>query len=138
MDKIQDKKILLVEDEFSLRELYTIAFQNEELFIDTAQNGQEAIDKVESQHYDLILLDIMLPKLTGMAVLKTLKAPDSKNRNIPIIMLTNLRNDSIVREALKTGAIGYIIKANELPHEIVHIVKEFFVTGKVIVPNIAL
>ncbi len=68
--------------------------------------------------YDLILLDVMMPKLDGLGVLKGLKATPAKKANGPILLLTNLAHDPVVQEALATGAKDYLVKAEYNPDEL--------------------
>ena len=76
----------------------------------------------------LVLLDIMLPKLNGIEVLKQLMA-NEKTKKLVIVLLTNLGQDSIIKEAFNIGARGYMLKARLLPAQIADQVDEFFQTG---------
>lgn len=121
------KKVLVVEDEIFIRELYEKVLQGAGYEVTGAQDGQEGLNKAKEGKFDIILLDIMLPKMTGIDVLKEIKKdPDEKLRKIPVYLLTNLGQESIIKEAFKIGADGYLLKAKYLPNQIVSEVDAFF------------
>ncbi|OGC50359.1 hypothetical protein A2716_04090 [candidate division WWE3 bacterium RIFCSPHIGHO2_01_FULL_40_23] len=121
------KKILIIEDEIFIRELYQKVLEGAGYEVVGVQDGIEGLDIVKKQKFDLILLDIMLPKMTGIDVLKEIrKDEDEKLKNIPIYLLTNLGQESIIKEAFKIGADGYLLKAKYLPNQIVTEVDAFF------------
>lgn len=120
------KKILLVEDDAFVRDLYHTVLTKAGYEIEIANDGEEAVGMASYKLYDLILLDIMLPKLTGMEVLKTLRANDSRAKDTPVYLLTNLGEENIVQEAYKIGANGYLLKAKYLPKQLVEEVDKFF------------
>lgn len=124
------KKILLVEDEVFIRELYELALTQHGFSVDCAEDGELALQKLTqtSPAYDLVILDIMLPKLDGISVLKQMKMHDSKTKDIPVFLLTNLGLDSVIKQALSLGAQKYFIKANFLPKDIVREIDLFFQT----------
>ena len=101
-----NEKILVVDDEPSIQELLKLELEFEGFIVDTASDGQEALDKVESFNPDLILLDLMLPKINGYDVCKKVNA----EKSIPIIMLT-AKTDIIDRVlGLELGADDYMTK----------------------------
>ena len=121
------KTILLVEDEFHIQDIYRISFVKTGRYtVETASDGQEALVKLRVHVYDLILLDIMLPKVTGIDVLRAMRAPTSPTRDTPIILITNLGQEDIIKEAFKIGADGYLIKAQFTPQDVVTEVDAFF------------
>lgn len=112
-------KILIVEDDQFLAGMYVEKLENEGVFeVEEAANGKEALKKVEADMPDLILLDIMLPAMSGIEVLKNLKA-NKDTRNIAVIMLTNLNEKEYIQDALSLGADDYLIKAHFLPSEVI-------------------
>lgn len=117
-------KILIVEDDSLILRLYEKAFSFEKYEVATAADGAEALTKVKSFKPDLILLDIMMPKVNGLEVLKKLKA-DSATKKIPVVILTNLSDKKDAEKALSLGAKKYIVKADYKPKEVVDIVKGF-------------
>lgn len=123
MDEAASKKILIVEDDLFIRELYERTLTQAGYAVVTAADGQEGL-KLAKDKPDLVLLDIMLPKVHGIDVLKKLKE-DQTTKNIPIVMLTNLGQENIMNEAFKIGAAGYLVKMRFEPQEIVNYVQEF-------------
>ena len=121
------KTVLIVEDEFHIQDIYRMTFLKTGRYtIETASDGQEALVKLRAHVYDLILLDIMLPKVTGIDVLRAMRAPTSPTRDTPIILITNLGQEDIIKEAFKIGADGYLIKAQFTPQDVVNEVDAFF------------
>ncbi|KKP85714.1 hypothetical protein A2011_00755 [candidate division CPR3 bacterium GWE2_35_7] len=120
----QIKKILIVEDDEFLSSLYKELLTEEGYNVDLMKDGQTGLDVAKKGGYDLILLDIMLPKMDGLQVLKTLEESNNE-KNGPIVMLTNLGQDSIVRDALKNGASGFLIKSSMTPDQVLHEVRVF-------------
>ena len=125
----QKTRILLVEDENMLRSLYTELFEEAGYEVDTAQNGEEGLLKIQSGGYNLILLDILMPKIDGLTVLGKL-TPQEFLRNGPIIMLTQLGQDSVMEKAYKGGATGCIIKSDVSPPDLLKKMEEFLVHGQ--------
>ncbi len=125
MNNTSQLPILIVEDDTFLREMYVHVFAKDGFSMIQAEDGEQGIEVAESTNVQLILLDIMLPKKTGIDVLRQLRLPDSRAINTPIILLTNLGQESIIREAFKIGANGYILKADLLPHQVLDKVKQF-------------
>lgn len=121
------KKILLIEDDAYVRDLYKTVLEKEGYNVAIAKDGEESLDIVEQDEYDLILLDIMLPKLTGIEVLKRLKSNDS-TKSLPVYLLTNLGDEGVIDEAFKIGADGYLLKAKYLPKQVVKEVNKFFIS----------
>lgn len=119
------KKLLLVEDEEFISFIYKRQFEISGYEVDTARDGLMGISQIKNFHYDLILLDIMLPGMNGIDILKAAKS-DLTTKDIPIIMLTNLAQENIMQEAFKLGAVAYWIKADSNPSEIVQRVNNFF------------
>jgi len=117
------KKILIVDDEKNVVKALTEKLVAESFSIESATDGQEALLKVNQVKPDLILLDIIMPKLDGISVLKILKAR-SETKNIPVIILTNLYDDKKVNEVLKAGGTDYLVKVEHTLSDIVEEVKE--------------
>ena len=93
------KTILIVEDDFHIQDIYRLAFlKTGKYTIETASDGQEALVKLRAHVYDLILLDVMLPKVTGIDVLRAMRSPSSTTRETPIILITNLGQEDIIKE----------------------------------------
>lgn len=120
-----NQKILIVEDDQFLRDLYHELLADEGFQIDTAVDGEEGLRKIMTGGYDLILLDIMLPKKDGLDVLRTLKNQQPTTANGGIVVLTNLGQDTVIKEALSLGASGYLIKSALTPDQVLHEVRTF-------------
>jgi DNA-binding response OmpR family regulator len=108
---MNDMRILIVEDDPFLRKASAMSLKKRGLMVLTACDGEEALRQVRLGAPDLILLDLLLPKLSGMQVLEALKR-DKRMCNIPVIILSNSSMDSDVKKAANLGAIGYLVKAN--------------------------
>ncbi|HSX02246.1 MAG TPA: response regulator [Candidatus Saccharimonadia bacterium] len=115
-------KILIIEDDALLSRMYQTIFASNNYEVELATDGQEGLDKARSVNPTLILLDIMMPKLNGMEVLKQLKA-DPAVANLPVVVLTNLAGNSDVQTALELGAVRYIIKSEHKPKQVEEIVR---------------
>lgn len=118
-----DKKtILLVEDDAFVSDIYQTRLEQEGYKMTLAENGIEAMKRIEEEVPDLILLDIIMPYMDGIEVLKKLKANDAWKK-IPVIILTNLSQKEEVEEGLELGADDYLIKSHFTPSEVVEKVK---------------
>lgn len=117
------KKILLIEDETFIRELYVRILSEKGYQVVAAINGEEGW-KMAKDGPDLILLDIMLPKLNGIELLKKLK-DDINLKKIPVVLLTNLGQKEVIEEAFMIGASGYMIKMGTTPYEVAGQIKQF-------------
>lgn len=118
-------RILVVEDDQFLRDLYNELLTEEGYTVELAGNGEDGHEKAKVGGFDLILLDIMLPKIDGLEVLRRLKAHPAKAANGPIVLLTNLGQDAIIKEGFSLGATGYIIKSAMTPDQVLSEVKVF-------------
>ena len=120
------KKILIVEDDFYIRDIYSKTLIQAGYDTFTASDGEEAISLVQQQTYDMILLDIMLPKKNGIEVLKVFRSAGSLVINTPVFLITNLGQEFIIKEGFKLGADGYFLKAKLTPPDIVSELNAFF------------
>jgi DNA-binding response OmpR family regulator len=109
------KQILIVEDDIILSQILQIALKTKDYEVDIALDGFEAIKKISQNLYDLILLDINLPKMSGFEVAKKLKM-DEKTKNIPIIMITALEQEENIKRGFELGCEDYIIKPFNLEY----------------------
>ncbi len=115
-------KVLLVEDEEMLAEMYSTKFSMEGWQVTKAFDGAEGLAAAKKSMPDIILLDIIMPRMDGFAVLKELKA-DPKLKDVPVVLLTNLGQDDDVAKGKKLGATDYFVKADHTPAEVVEKVK---------------
>lgn len=115
-------RILIIEDDELIRRMYQQIFSFRGYDISLAANGEEGIEQARVSKPTLILLDIMMPKLNGLDMLKQIKTlPDLKH--IPVVVLTNLMGTADAEAALATGAVKYIIKSDYTPKEVVDMVE---------------
>ena len=122
-------KILIVEDDEFVRDLYKNIFQKRGYEVEATRTGEEGFKKAVGNSFDLILLDISLPKASGIEILEKLK-DSGKTKKISVFMLTNQSQESTVKEAFQKGAEGYIVKARMLPEQVVSEVENFLKTKK--------
>jgi DNA-binding response OmpR family regulator len=117
------KKILCVEDEHFISELYVRALKKAGYDVTVVIDGEKGLEEARSGRYDIILLDIMLPNLTGIEILKDLrdKHPDIKSK---IIITTNLEQEEEGRNAIESQADGYVIKAEITPRQLVEFLQQ--------------
>lgn len=112
------KSILIVDDDLTLREMYVERLQAEGFVVDSAKDGEEAIQKAKIDHPNVILLDIMMPKINGLDVLKMLKS-DEETKDIPVLLLTALIQDIDKTKGMSSGADDYIVKSETMPGEVI-------------------
>ena len=103
--------------------IYQKKFEMEGFKISTSDNGEKGLADAKKKKPDIILLDVLLPKMDGFSVLKQLKE-DVATKNIPVILLTNLGQKDDVEKGLEAGAVDYLIKAHFKPSEIVEKVRK--------------
>lgn len=118
------KKILIVEDEQDIRELYAEVLRDEGFEVHEAWDGEVGSVESLSGKYNLILLDIMLPKKDGLQILRDFRAKKEWAK-VPVILLTNLSTDTIIKEGFGLGADSYVIKSEMTPDQVVAEVKKF-------------
>lgn len=117
------KRILLVEDDVFLAGIYKKKFEVEGFKISVSDNGKKGLDDAKKNPPDLILLDVLLPKMDGFTVLKELKS-DPATKEIPVILLTNLGQKDDVEKGIESGAEDYLIKIHFKPSEVVDKVRK--------------
>lgn len=117
-------KILIVEDDELLREIYVDTLTGEGYTIDSAQDGEEAFIKMSQGGWDLILLDIIIPKMNGLDVAQKIKTSPPAIPNKAIVFLTNLDKGDEIKTALQLGN-GYLIKSQITPGDLVREVKAY-------------
>lgn len=119
------KRILVVEDEKFLRELYVDILSAEGFQIDQAADGEEGYNKMREGGYDVVLLDVMLPKMDGLAVLEKLSINAPVKPNGAIVILSNLEQDAAIAKAVTLGARGYMIKSDHTPDQVIVKIKSY-------------
>ena len=122
------KRILVVDDEPDFLEVITIRLEANDYEVITACNGNEALEKIKSEKPDAVLLDILMPGIDGLEVLKKIRKTDSK---LPVYMLTAFSTDERFRMANKFGASGFIVKTtDDISKEIGNITAALNISGK--------
>lgn len=115
-------KILIVDDDEALSVIFSTTFKKNGFDTVLAANGRTGIDKAKTEKPDLVLLDQILPDISGNEVLKTLKL-DPTTQNIPVIILSNFSQEELVKEAINSGAKDYVFKYQVEPLDLVNKVK---------------
>lgn len=118
------RKILTCDDEKHIVRLIQVNLERQGYEVITAFNGAECLEKVKEEHPDLIVLDVMMPEMTGFEVLETLKS-NPETENIPVIMLTARAQDSDVLRGWQSGVECYLTKPFN-PMELIAFVKRIF------------
>ena len=122
------KRILLIEDEDPIRQMYSFILSKQGYQVVEAIDGEDALVKLKEpgNSFDVVLLDIMLPKVDGIEVLKQMKAAGSLAKDIPVFVLTNLAQDDLIEQAKNLGANDYWVKANLFPTDLITKLEKFF------------
>ena len=115
-------KLIIVEDDPFLLSILAEKLKEVGFDIDTAIDGEDGLNKIKSGSFDLVLLDMILPKIDGFKILEDLR--DSKQKT-PVIVLSNLYDKNSIDKAVLLGAKDYIVKAYNTPEEIVLKIKSF-------------
>lgn len=116
-------KVLIIDDDENLSAVFETALQRSGLQTIFSLNGKGGLDKARAEKPDLILLDQVLPDISGNEVLKTLKA-DSATKDIPVLILSNFSQEELVKEAINNGAMDYVFKYQVEPQDLVNKVKQ--------------
>jgi len=116
------KRVLCIEDEHFISELYVRALTRGGYQVDVELDGQKGLAKAQANIYDIILLDLMVPNLDGIEILRALRDPvKTPHLKAKIIIITNLEQREEVRADIEKQADGYLVKAEITPHELVDI-----------------
>lgn len=105
------KKILIVEDDSFLQSLAASKLAKEGYEVATANNGEDAIRKLDTEVFDFVLLDLVLPGVDGFGILQHARA-NEKTKNVPVIIFSNLAEDKDIKHAKELGANEFMIKSN--------------------------
>lgn len=123
------EKILIAEDDTYISLAYKDGLVRAGFEVITATDGEEAIRKIKSEKPDLVLLDLIMPVKNGFDVLKEVCGSETL-KCIPVIVLSNLSQESEMKEAMELGAMDYLVKVNLSMKELIDRVKSFFIEGK--------
>ncbi len=117
------KSILLVEDDPFLVDIYVTRLKEEEYEIRVAENGEKALKELKKKKPDLLLLDIVLPKMDGWQLLEKM-TEDNKLKKVKVVILSNLGEKDEIKKGFDLGIVEYLVKANYTPTEVVEEVKK--------------
>lgn len=109
------KRVLIIDDDTYIRELYEEVLKEEGFDVIAAKDGEEGLAHLLTGGNDVVLLDVMMPKLDGVGVLTKLRESQPKAPNGPILLLTNLDHDPILDQAVSLGVHKHLLKADMLP-----------------------
>lgn len=116
-------KVLLVDDDEDLLSIFSTALTRDGFETISAITGQDGLNKASQEKPDLILLDQVLPDISGNDILKTLKLQD-ETKEIPVILLSNFSQEDLVKNAIDLGALDYVFKYQVEPKEVVTKIKQ--------------
>ncbi len=117
------KNILIVEDEPLLLNVLSKKLKSEGFKVKSVENGLEGLEKLEKEQFDLILLDVVMPEMDGITMLKKVRS-SSHNSEIPVIMISNLEDPVIIAQAISLNSFDYLVKSDWSLSEIVSKIKE--------------
>lgn len=121
-------KILLVEDDPFLTTMYKTRFTSEGHEVMTAQDGESALNILRKTPPNLVILDVMLPKLGGFSVLEEMQKTDTLKK-IPVVVLTNLADEESMKKAKEFGIKEFLVKAQHTPTQIFETIKKYLPTS---------
>lgn len=122
--------ILVIEDDRFIGEMYVRSLRKAGYTVDWLIDGVDGLVAARNNHYDLILLDIMLPEKRGSEILEALRAEPQHIAGTKIVIMTNFDQDESTRLALQTSVDGYLIKAEITPRRLLEIIAEMGQEGK--------
>lgn len=125
MSNLNGKNILIVEDDTLLSELLAKKFFEEKVMVDHASDGEMAISMINAKKYDLVLLDLLLPKVDGYAVMKNLNE-SQMSKGTPVIVFSNLGQKADVEKGMALGVKKFLVKAILSLDEVVEAVEDVF------------
>jgi len=118
MSNPKKKKILLVEDDPLIIKIYSSRLEQDGFEVEVASRGNEVIRKLKEQKYDLVLLDLVLPELTGFEILEKIRK-EKEFSDLKVLVLSNLGEKENISKANRFGVVDYLVKARYTPREVV-------------------
>ena len=116
-------KIAIIEDDSAIHQMYRMKFENEGFDVQLAGDGRTGVELVKTFRPDLVLLDMQMPEVDGLAALRQIRK-EEWGKDTPVIILTNLGIEESPKELQSLGISGYIVKADLTPRQVVARVKE--------------
>jgi DNA-binding response OmpR family regulator len=126
--KLPGKKVLLVDDEIMYREQYKDAFIKYGVEVLVAKDGIEALETIIVEQPDAVVVDLLLPRLSGLDLLKEVRS-NHKIKGIPVIVYSAIEYPEVIKESYSSGATGYIVKGKLAVHEFLSQVETFLTTS---------
>jgi DNA-binding response OmpR family regulator len=121
---MNNKNILLIEDDLFIKQMYVNKIEDLGIKVLASSNLEESKSVLSQNTIDLILLDLVLPNVSGFEILKYFKK-DDKIKDIPVIVLSNLSSQADINQAFKLGALDYIVKSNYTPAEVMRTIQKY-------------
>lgn len=115
-------KVAIIEDDLAISQMYRIKFEADGYTVETAENGKLGLDLIQKMQPDIILLDLMMPVMTGDQMLAELRK-SSWGKNIKVVILTNMGEQEIPDSVKKLGVSAFILKADMTPRQVAELVK---------------
>ena len=115
-------KVAIIEDDLAIAQMYRIKFESEGFDVDTAENGKAGLELCEKMRPDIVLLDLMMPEMTGDEMLQKLRATDW-GKNTKVLILTNMGETEAPDDLKKLNVLDYIVKADMTPRQVADLVK---------------
>lgn len=122
-------KLLLVEDDLDLVKMYEKKFLLDDFEVEIAYDGEEGLKKAKETKPDMIILDVMLPKLDGLTLFRKLRK-QAKTYKTPVLFLTNFDQEDAIFECFSLGAVDYLVKAQVTPAQVVEKIEKILETLK--------
>jgi DNA-binding response OmpR family regulator len=120
----EEKKILIVEDEDAMRQALVEKFKLSGFAVFSAQDGEEGLTLANKEKPDLVMLDILMPKMDGVSLTKNIRESSNWGKEVPIIMLTNLSDPDSVSEVADYGVFDFLVKTDWRLEDVVELVKK--------------
>jgi len=124
----KNKKVLIIEDDPFIADVYVLKLESEGYDVETAEDGLQGLEVLHKEKFDIILLDILMPNLDGFKVLERIKMVPELSK-IPVIILTNLSQKKDIKKGIDLGASDYIIKTKFTPTEVVKTIEKVLSEG---------
>lgn len=118
------QRIIFIEDDEMLVRAYQNKLTMEDFEVAIALDGEDALKQLQEKKFDLILLDLMLPKVDGFTILEKLRTSNWFSKNKPVVVFSNLGQESDINRAKDLGANDYLVKANLTPNQVVEKIRE--------------
>jgi CheY-like chemotaxis protein len=118
MSAMPAARVLVVDDDPVIQKLLQVNFEMEGYSVITASDGAEGLERARTEQPDIVILDVMMPKMNGLMVLQTLRA-NPETEHTPVVVLSNYMEPPLIQRALQLGAIEYVVKSQARPEQLV-------------------